>query len=175
MKKISMVVMSVVFLTTLATSAFAFDWNRGPGRGLKDRGDWPGISKYLNLTDEQNTSINALRKEHLKDIKPLQDEMFAKRGDLRLMWLETEPNQEQILALQKEIRTIRDKMQDKATEFRIAVGKILTPEQKEKLQTSFRNRGYRHHHDRYGAYGCPDGFYGRGYKPGPDRGMRGNR
>lgn len=171
-----MTVMAFMFLATLATSAFAFDWGRGQGWGQRERGGLSGISKYLNLTDDQTAKINALQKAHLKDIKPLQDEMFSKRGDLRILWLEKEPNQEKILTMQKEIRTIRDQMHDKATEFKVAVAKILTPEQKEKLEDSFRYRGYRHHHERYGGgpFDCPGGFEGRGFRGSPDRGMRGN-
>jgi Spy/CpxP family protein refolding chaperone len=89
--------------------------------------------KELNLTEEQTTRINALRNTHLKEIKPLQDTLFSKGGDLRLLWLETDPDRDKIMALQKEIRTLRDQMQDKNTSHRLAILKILTPEQRNKL------------------------------------------
>jgi Spy/CpxP family protein refolding chaperone len=44
------------------------------------------------------------------------------------------------MAAQKELRALRDQMQDKMTVYRLAVMKILTPEQQSKLQ-SYMGRG----------------------------------
>ncbi|MCK7468198.1 MAG: hypothetical protein MZU91_08795 [Desulfosudis oleivorans] len=39
------------------------------------------------------------------------------------------PDKDKIIALQKEARTLRDNMEDKATALRFEIHKILTPEQ----------------------------------------------
>ena len=143
MKKFTLTLVTVLAVTALAASAFAFGpgGGRGHGGGLCYGGDITGLSA-LNLTAEQTAKINALREAHLKDIKPLQDKMFSKRGDLKLLWLQTNPDKDKILAAQKEIRTLRDQMQDKMTAYRLEVLKVLTPEQQEKLKSYKYGRGF---------------------------------
>jgi len=126
-------------------------------------------AEKLGLTAEQTAKIKELREQHLKDIKPLQDKMFSKRGDLRLLWLEKNPDQVKILALQKEIHDIRGQFQQKATAMRLTVYNLLTPEQKDKVKTVIMGRGMARgpHHGWGGGKGFgPDGC--------PGRGMRGN-
>jgi len=68
--------------------------------------------------------------------------MFSKRGDLRLLWLQTSPNQAKITAVQKEIRSLRDQIQDKRTSQRLAVFDVLTPEQRTKAQAYGAGKGF---------------------------------
>jgi Spy/CpxP family protein refolding chaperone len=77
-----------------------------------------------------------MRTAHLKDVKPLQDKMHSKAGDLRLLWLEKSPDEAKIRATEKEIRALRDQMQDKGSDYRWAVYKSLTPEQQELVKQS---------------------------------------
>ena len=88
----------------------------------------------LNLTAEQKTKIADLRTAYLKDIKPLKDKMHSKAGDLRLLWLEKTPDEAKIRATEKEVRALRDQMQDKSTDYRWAAYKVLTPEQQALLK-----------------------------------------
>jgi len=69
----------------------------------------------------------------LKDIKPLRDQLYSKKGDLRLLWLEKNLDQAKITALDKEIRAIRDQIHDKRTSYQWAVYQLLTPEQRGQL------------------------------------------
>ena len=117
----------------------------------------------LDLTAEQKTKIEALRNSFLRDIKPLQDQMFSKRGDLRLLWLQTSPDKEKILAVQKDIRAIRDQLQDKAVAHRVDAYNLLTPEQKEKAKSFLGGQGP-------GRGGMWRGQEGRGMM-GPGAGM----
>ena len=124
----------------MATFAFGYGWGRdGGGRG-RGPGNGPCVGEGmsgasgLNLTADQEANIRALRDAHIQDVKPLQEAMFSKRGELRLLWQEKNPDQEKITAVQREIRSLRDQVQDKATENRLAFFKILTPEQQSKRQ-----------------------------------------
>ena len=60
--------------------------------------------------------------------------MHSKAGDLRLLWLEKTPDEAKIRATEKEIRALRDQMQDKSSDYRWAVYKSLTPEQQALLK-----------------------------------------
>ena len=140
MKKVMTVVAVIALAAVVASPAMAY---RGMGGGF-DRG--PGgyammdPARGLDLTAEQTQKINAMREAHLKEIKPLQDQIYAKSGDLRLLWLAKTPDQEKILALQKEVRNLRDQLTDKMTGFRLEARKVLTPEQLAKIQ-SYQGRG----------------------------------
>jgi len=158
MKKLLAIVTVLLFLAVAVSPVLA-----QRGRGYGPGGGWgsgggpcsdPAAAK-LNLTAEQTAKIDALRASHLKEVKPIQDKMFSKRGDLRLFWLEKNPDPEKIAEVQKEIRSLRDQIHDKGTAYRLEVNKVLTPEQ----QSQFRNA-------------CPGGRSGS-YGPGGGM-MRGN-
>jgi Spy/CpxP family protein refolding chaperone len=108
---------------------------KGHGSGSCYGNDLSGV-KGLNLTAEQKTKIEDMRTAHMKDVKPIQDKMHSKAGDLRLLWLEKSPDEAKIRATEKEIRALRDQMQDKGSDYRWAVYKVLTPEQQELLKQS---------------------------------------
>ena len=83
--------------------------------------------------------------------------MFDKSTELRRLWLQATPDKAKITAAQKEVRALRDEMQDRVTAMRLEIRKILTPEQNEKLANShwgrkpgFGPRGSMRGHDEYG-------------------------
>jgi Spy/CpxP family protein refolding chaperone len=170
MKKLTMTLVAVLIVTALSTFAFAYGpgWGRGHG-GAESYGPDTSFLSQLNLTPEQTAKINALREANLGDTKPLRDKMYSKRGDLRLLWLQTNPDQNKIMAVQKEIRALRDQMQDKMTAYRLEVLKVLTPEQQEKMKSFRMGRG-----GGPGMRGGPGMGAGPGMGGGPGMGMRGN-
>jgi Spy/CpxP family protein refolding chaperone len=173
MKKLSMVFLAVLIATALASTTLVYGWGGGWGRGHArgacaggpgDGGDIQSIPE-LGLTDAQTAQIRDLREANLKDIKPLRDKMFSKRGELKLLWLQKTPDREKITAAQKEIGSLRDQMQDKSTSHRLAMLNLLTPEQRTKFQALAAEKGF--------------GPGGRGFGPcdgsGPGGGPRGSR
>ena len=163
----------VTVLIVMALSAYAFAYGPGSGRGHGGAdcyGPDRSVLSQLNLTPEQTAKINALREANLRDTKPLKDKMFSKRGDLKLLWLQKNPDQSKITAAQKEIRALRDQMQDKMTVYRLDVLKVLTPEQQEKLKASRWGRGPGM---KGGGPGMGPGM-GQGPGMGGGPGMRGN-
>ena len=162
MRKMIVGLMVVALLAT-AGMAMAQGWGRGmgygpgpgagygPGSGMGygPKGSW---GPALNLTAEQNQKIQAMRESFFKESLPLRNEMQIKQLELRTLWAQTNPDQEKILAKQKEINALRAQMQEKATKNRLEMRKVLTPEQQAQL-----------------------GAYGPGFGPGsgPGMGMRG--
>jgi Spy/CpxP family protein refolding chaperone len=169
MRKLTMILVTVFVVTALTAFAFAYGPGSGRGHGGADcYGPDRSVLSQLNLTPEQTAKVNALREANLRDTKPLKDKMFSKRGDLRLLWLQTNPDQNKIMAAQKEIRSLRDQMQDKMTVYRLEVLKVLTPEQQEKLKSFKMGRGFGH-----GMKGGPGMGSGPGMGGGPGM-MKGN-
>ena len=141
MKKVMVTVMALLVTALLATATLAFGPGRGPGYGPSGRGDFGGFGE-LNLTADQKTKLGELRDAQFKDVKPLREAMFAKRDELRKLWLEPNPDQAKIAAAQKEMRSVRDQMQDRMTAFRLDAYKVLTPEQQEKVKSFAAGRGF---------------------------------
>ena len=144
MKKITLVVLAVVLAMVFTAQAMAFygGYGRGRGGGPCVQGDTGYYGAGVNLTDEQIAKINNLRAAHLKDIQPLQEKMFSKRGEMRQLWLQQTPDERKIRTVQRDTRTLRDQMQDKMLSYRLSTLKVLTPEQQAKVQGSYSGRGF---------------------------------
>ncbi len=166
MKKLMVLLTALVLVTAFVMPADAM---RGGGRGFgccngNDLSAVPG----LNLTAEQKTKLDDLRTAYLKDVKPLTDKMHSKAGDLKLLWLEKSPDEAKIRATEKEIRALRDQMQDKSTDYRWAAYKALTPEQQQVLKQN--KAAGRCFGPGQGGMGKGAGM-GRGMGPGAGPGM----
>lgn len=141
MKRVTLTVMVFMFVAALATAAFAYGGGRGPGYGPCGRGGAEGAAE-LNMTPDQTAKFKEMREAQWNEMKPLQQQMFTKRDEIRKLWLEPNPDQRRIAEAQKEMRAIRDQIQDKMTAYRLEALKTLTPEQQEKLKASFAERGF---------------------------------
>lgn len=160
MKKLMTMIAVIAVAAVLASSPA--EARRGWGGGYQGEGYYDlTAAPGLNLTAEQVTTLNALRDAHLRDVKPLQDQMYSKRGELRNLWLERTPDQKKILAVQKDLQTLRDKLYKKGTLYRLDAQKVLSPEQQAQVQTYGTGRGY--------GYG-----YGKGMRGHGGKGMRGH-
>ncbi|MGV8057468.1 MAG: Spy/CpxP family protein refolding chaperone [Smithellaceae bacterium] len=137
MKKLAITFMAVAVGLLLTSQVFA--WGPGFGRGNGYCRE-AGFDK-LNLTDEQKTKIEALQIAHQKEVRPVREKMFDKSVELRRMWLQPNPDKDKILALQKEVRLLRDQLEDKATAQKLEIRKVLTSDQLEKLANSGWGRG----------------------------------
>jgi Spy/CpxP family protein refolding chaperone len=102
----------------------------GPGSRWEMR---PSPLSSLNLTEEQSEKTKGLSEALKNDIAPLRVEMIKKRMEIRLLWMQPNPDADSIKAKQKEIRVLRGQMGDKLTDFRLAIRNILTPEQRSQL------------------------------------------
>lgn len=122
--KILMVGLALVAMAGVAVAA-------GPGYGFGRNANCPGFNgvNQLNLTPEQKTKLNELQEKQWKDTVSLRNEMQTKRFELRTLWTAPNPDKDKILAKQKEMNELRDRLQAKATDFRLETRKVLTPEQ----------------------------------------------
>jgi Spy/CpxP family protein refolding chaperone len=139
MKKFSVMV-ALVLLVASATWVMA-----GP-RGRANWGDetWcPGASQLsdLNLSVEQAEKIRGLRESFVKETTPIRTQLFTKKTELRLLWIQTSLDEAKIRATQKEVQGLMEQMQEKATDFRLAFRNLLTPEQTSRLLAEGIGRG----------------------------------
>jgi Spy/CpxP family protein refolding chaperone len=76
-----------------------------------------------------------LEESFLKGINQLRKELKVKQNELRTLWVERNPDQDKILAKQKEINALEAQLQEKARWYRLETKKLLTPQQKAQLGT----------------------------------------
>jgi len=165
-----LIVVAVMALVATAGLAMAQGWGRGPGMGYG-----PGTKGYgpggpygwgpgANLTTEQVQKMNALQEKFFKETASLRNDLVTKRLELRTLWSQTNPDQEKILAKQKEINALRAQLQEKSTQKRLEARQILTPEQREQMGSYYGGRGFG---PKFGHRGFgPGSMMGYGYGHG---------
>ena len=78
----------------------------------------------LNLSTEQWSKVQSLRDAHMKEVMPIQNQLFAKNNELRLLWNQTNPDGAQVKAKEKELGELQMQMREKATQFMLDVRKV---------------------------------------------------
>lgn len=128
MKKTGLaLIISVLFLMTGA--AFAGD---------SDRANWmgpfsPSLLSQLKLSENQISEVEALRGQVIEKVSPLRSSLFQIKGELKDLWVQNKPDENRIREKQREIRSIRDQIKDKITNYSLELKKLLTPEQNSQL------------------------------------------
>jgi len=132
MKRISVM---AACLLLIASATWVMAGPRGLG-GWSGGDNWcPAASQLsnLNLSAEQSEKIRGLRESFLKEITPIRTQLFTKKAELRLLWMQTSLDVDKIRSTQKEISDLIGQMQVKTTDFRLAFRNLLTPEQTTQL------------------------------------------
>jgi Spy/CpxP family protein refolding chaperone len=129
MKKTTIVGLGLILVLALvATVALAWGPGFGPGFGRGFGGPAYGSPPIPTVTAEQSAQIQVLRDGFLKEIEPLQKELYAKGQEFRNLWQRPNPDQAAISAKQKEI-SISVSNAGKGTSLGLEIRKVLTPEQ----------------------------------------------
>ena len=123
MKRISQLFL-VVLMVIFAGTALAGPGGRGMGQGY-GMGSCPYAT--ANLTADQTAQLQTLRESFLKEVSPLQSEMFAKRSEMRTLWAASNPNDGNISTLQKDLLELQGKMQERRPQFNLECRKIVNP------------------------------------------------
>ena len=159
MKKVATTAGIIALVAALAVPVYAHGrgGNKGGGAWFGPAGrQAPCVQTMPNLTAEQSAKLTEFRTQRDQGAAPIRNEMIAKRAELRNLWLQSTPDEAAIKAKQQEINDLRAKLQAIMTEYRLKVGKVLTPEQQAQLQSARRGWGYSGHAKKPGTPG-----YGR--------------
>ena len=129
MKKIITVIVIVAIVVAASTSALAAEscCCALMGVGYTDITELPG----LNLTTQQKSRIISLKESY---INPLQQKMFNKRNELRIILRSRPPDQSRVMATEKELIAIREQLYERHESYRQGVLNILNAKQKTKLR-----------------------------------------
>jgi zinc resistance-associated protein len=131
MKKNILISMIAAFALVLVASA-AMAWNPGYGRG-QGYGQQYGCPLVSSLTPEQTSRIQTIQQANFQEISPLREQLYAKRTELRSLWVTQNPDQAKITALQKDMLDIRAQLQEKSNNARLEVREVMTSEQQAQI------------------------------------------
>jgi Spy/CpxP family protein refolding chaperone len=153
MKK-AMIVLGLVVVMFLGVS---YVYAQAPGAGPWYRHGWMrgqeswGQWKRINLTLEQEAKFKELRRKFIEENAQLIGGLVTKRLELRSLWTDPKADPQAILAKEKKLRELQNRMRDKIVQYRLEARNSLTPEQIEKfgwmggMGLGF-GRGFHHHH-----------------------------
>jgi hypothetical protein len=119
-KCVGVLVMTTAFVLS-ASLALAGPDGWGPGVG-------PGYGWYPSAaspTPEQSEELRSRQESYLKEITPLQSDLFSKKMELRLLWAQANPDQKKVMAKQREINELQQEFQEIATQHQSEIRKIL--------------------------------------------------
>lgn len=139
MNKVLGVIVAVLFLA-LATNVLAI--GPGPGGGFGGGPKGYGYGANVNLSKEQTDKMWQLREKFNSDTSSLRYELFQKRNDLRTIYADPKATDTTILAREKEVNALKQKMHDRMVQFKLEQRKVYTPDQLKKLSESGYGRGY---------------------------------
>jgi len=100
--------------------------------GMHGEKSW-AQGKRLNLTPEQKEKFQGLWQKFIEENAQLTGGLVAKRLELRSLWTDPKADSQAILAKEKELRDLRNRMRDKIVQYRLEARNSLTPKQIEKL------------------------------------------
>ena len=142
---------SLILLLIIGGTVFA---QRGPrsekgfDRGF-DRGDRPGISERLDLSDDQQIKFDALKVTHIKSTQELHDQLREKQVKLDGMLNDDKIDQKAVDNLVKEIGGAKTELMKARISHKIEVRSLLNDEQKIKFDMMANHRGYQHQKCRF--------------------------
>ena len=155
MKK-AMIVLGLVMVMLFGVSYLYAQEQGDPSRHGWMHGEksW-GQGKRLNLTPEQKARFQELRRKFIAENAQLIGALVAKRLEFRSLWTDPKADSQAILAKERELRDLKNRMKDKIIQYKLEARSSLTPEQIEK----------------FGAMEGMGRGFGRGFKMGHDQRM----
>ncbi len=141
MKRAQLFVMAGIVLCLWTTLTFGADPPAmGPGAPMGPgmmHGGMEGIhaamAKHLNLSREQQDKLAALTSRYFGETRSMRYELAEKRLEMWKLFTDPKATDSELLARQKEISALRQKLADKMAQMMIEGRKILTPDQLNRL------------------------------------------
>ena len=125
----------MIILSSISQAGFAW------GKDKKHKHGWgKDFTKCLDLTKKQEANISALKKSMKKEMVAFRKETKKIRLKMKNELQKDSPNKNLLIAYIKEINKKKTTMQIKRMDYILKIKSQLTPEQKKKFKTLFKNR-----------------------------------
>jgi Spy/CpxP family protein refolding chaperone len=133
MKKAMIAIGLVMVMLWGVSYVYAQEQSDPPRHGwMHGEKSW-GQGKKPNLTPEQKARFQELRRKFIGENAQLIGGLVAKRLELRSLWTDPKADSQAILAKERELRDLQNRMRDKIVRYKLEARNSLTPEQIEKL------------------------------------------
>jgi Spy/CpxP family protein refolding chaperone len=165
-----------IMLAALAIVAFTagLALAQGPGLGRSGKGQgkhcfegpgqrWERMAEHLELTEEQQATIEELREKNREANQDLRKQMARVRNELEGELLKDDVDAGKALELQRKLGELRTEMQSNRLETRLAVREQLTPAQRDKMLAMKAGAGKRGGRHGRGGHGAHRGGWGQGH------------
>lgn len=132
MKEIRIAIAALSVVAFMAPMVWAESGTWGHGMGLHGSIS-PEMASALNLTNDQMQIFQELRDAYSNEMAPLQNQLFSKKAELRILWDGSSPDREKVAAIHEEISTLRQRLNQLAVQYQMDCREVLTPDQQAKL------------------------------------------
>ena len=132
MKKTTMIALGLVMLLGVSY-VYAQEQSYPPRHKWMHGEKYWGQGKRLNLTPDQKARFKELRRKFIEENAQLIGGLVTERLELKLLWTDPKADSRAILAKEKELRDLQNRMRDKIVQYILEARNSLTPEQIEKL------------------------------------------
>ena len=127
-----------VFFVALATVVLAAQPDGRPAPGGPAGFHAPGhphheFGSFLNLSKEQMDKMFQVTTKYQDEVRQTRYDLFQKRLNARKLFTDPKADNATILAKEKEISALQQKIHDRMVQMRLEQRNILTPEQLQKL------------------------------------------
>jgi Spy/CpxP family protein refolding chaperone len=130
----------------LGTTAFAYE--RGGGGNHGEKGEGMGrLVEELNLTIDQKTKIGRLHEETNVKAKPIEEKIRVLKDQERAAWQVERPDEVKIVALRREMRSLKGQLDELRVAQRFDMMEVLTADQRVAAANLFRRRPHRGYRD----------------------------
>ena len=133
MKKIIALVGIIGLIGMTALPVLAYGPRGGGGYGTGNRGGGPGncpnygggyAARCANITEEQRTELDKLHQKFYDETAQTRNDLWAKRGQMRTLMNTSNPDEAQVMTLQKEIHDLKGKMAEARIKYQLEARKI---------------------------------------------------
>jgi len=158
-----MLVSTMVALLVIGIAAVAVAQGPGQGQGKGRGGSGDGnfgtemrlerMAQRLDLTADQVKTITEIRENGRSENQAMRKQMMRLNNEKRGEMLKDDPSDKTVLDLTTKIGDLRTEMQTTRMGNRLAVRKVLTPEQRDKMLLQSERRGGRDGFEKQGQRG----------------------
>jgi len=134
MKRILSFVLVMTMVLGISVYAFAHGGNGFNSQGTRNGYRNNNHRNDLNLSNAQEDQLEGLQDKYYDQMDDLMDDMRDKNDDLRDLYFDKDADRNEIIAAQKEVNLLRNKMFDVMAEMQLEMRDILTAEQLEYME-----------------------------------------
>ncbi len=150
-------------MLTLAVTAMAQPGQRGQGCMDGDRGR--PMMAQLDLTEEQQTAVDALREKGRAGMIENRKDMARLDNQLEGLMLQDRPDAKKVEKMVRRIGDLKTDMRVQRMDTRLEIRELLTPDQRDRMMSMRAHKGRDGHGRGYAPGNCDQQFGKKGHGP----------